>query len=112
MHGLLKLSDGFVGFIILLCAVKFVIKAKKKLAWINIKSIMVSKTVPEEYIDLDAFYMIFNSLLKKKPFLFISKYVLGSCMETVSTKPCDGSYLYGASEGNKTEKHMGPHSSM
>lgn len=32
MHGLLKLSDGFVGFIILLCALKFVIKAKKKIS--------------------------------------------------------------------------------
>lgn len=69
MHGLLKLSDGFVRFIILLCS-KICYKSKKKLAWINIKSIMVSKTVPEEYIDLDAFYMIFNSLFKKTLFVY------------------------------------------
>lgn len=54
---------------------------------------MLSKKskVPEKYVDFAVFYIIFNSLQKKKktkPFYFcISKYVLG----TVSTKPHDGS---------------------
>lgn len=57
----------------LMCSKMFIIKAKKKarMTWINIdmgktkKHNVEQEKVPEEYVDFDAFHIIFNSLQKK-----------------------------------------------